>query len=64
LLSGERANQIAVGADHNLSKRTALYATYSAIDKTNAAFAGLANASALTNGDNSSDAQIGVRHSF
>jgi len=63
-LSDQKANQIAVGADYNLSKRTALYATYSAIDNTNAAFTVLANASALSNGNNSSGGQIGVRHSF
>jgi predicted porin len=63
-LSGQKANQIAVGADYNLSKRTALYATYSAIDNTSAAFTVLATASALTNGNNSSGGQIGVRHSF
>lgn len=63
-LSGQEANQFAVGVDYNLSKRTALYATYSAIDNTNASFTVLANASTLTQGNNSSGGQAGIRHSF
>ncbi len=63
-LSGEKANQWAVGADYNLSKRTALYATYAAIDNTNTNFTVLANASPLTRGNNSSGGQVGVRHTF
>ena len=63
-LSGQKANQWAVGADYNLSKRTALYATYSAVDNTDTNFTVLANASTLTRGNNSSGGQVGIRHSF
>jgi predicted porin len=63
-LSGQKANQWAVGGDYNLSKRTALYATYAAIDNTDSNFTVLANASTLSVGNNSSGGQVGIRHSF
>lgn len=62
-VTGRHANQIAVGYVYNLSKRTALYSTYSRLQNSNGAaltgggVAGVANA-AWTAWD------IGVRHSF
>lgn len=64
VLSREKANQIAVGVDYNLSKRTALYATYASIDNTASNFTVLSTASPLTRGNDSSGVQTGVRHSF
>jgi predicted porin len=59
------ATQWAIGADYNLSKRTALYVTWSSIDNDNrAAFSVSSQASSLTSGSNSSGGQIGVRHTF
>jgi predicted porin len=63
-VEGNKANQWAVGADYNLSKRTALYATVSAVDNTNTAFSVSGTGSALTRGNNSSGAEIGMRHLF
>lgn len=63
-LSDQKAHQIAVGADYSLSKRTALYATYSVIDNADTNFTVLATASALSRGVDSSGAQLGIRHSF
>lgn len=59
------ASQWAIGAEYNLSKRTALYATWSSINNDNGArFAVAAQASPLQSGSNSTGGQIGVRHSF
>jgi len=63
-LDGQKANQWAIGADYNLSKRTALYATYSSISNTNTNFSVSGAASKLSVGNDSNGAEIGVRHSF
>ena len=69
LLDNEDATQWAIGVDYNLSKRTALYATWASINNdgnaTNGAnFSVNSQSSALTRGNNSTGGQIGVRHSF
>jgi predicted porin len=69
LLSQTDATQWAIGVDYNLSKRTAIYATWSSINNdgnsTNGAqFSVSTQASALTRGNNSTGGQLGVRHSF
>ncbi|MGE0099975.1 MAG: porin [Hydrogenophaga sp.] len=59
------ASQIAVGYDYNLSKRTALYGTFSRISNKNAGTFGLSpNAAAVTAGGNSTGIEFGVRHAF
>ncbi|MCW5655663.1 porin [Hydrogenophaga sp.] len=59
------ASQIAVGYDYNLSKRTALYGTFSRISNKNAGTFGLSpNAAAVTPGGSSTGFEFGVRHSF
>ena len=61
------ANQVALGAVYNLSKRTAVYGTYARISNKGAsnysvgAFAGQA---AVTAGGSSSGFEAGIRHSF
>jgi predicted porin len=63
--NGDDATQWALGVDYNLSKRTALYATWSSINNDNRAqFVVSTQASGLTPGNNSNGGQIGVRHSF
>jgi predicted porin len=64
IVDGNKANQYAVGADYNLSKRTAVYATYGSIQNTNTAYSVSATGSALTRGNNSNGAEFGIRHSF
>jgi len=69
LLDNTDASQWAIGVDYNLSKRTALYATWASINNdgnsTNGAqFSVSGQSSALTRGNNSTGGQIGVRHSF
>ncbi|MFO1213111.1 MAG: porin [Burkholderiaceae bacterium] len=64
VLDGNKANQFAVGADYNLSRRTALYATYGSISNTNTAYTVSATGSALTRGNNSNGAELGIRHMF
>jgi predicted porin len=61
---GNKANQFAVGGDYNLSKRTALYATYGSIQNTNTAYSVSATGSALTRGTSSNGAEFGIRHMF
>ena len=57
--------QFAIGADYSLSKRTALYGTYSAIDnEATSDFKVLGASSALSPGNNSQGVQFGVRHTF
>lgn len=59
------ANQIAVGYDYNLSKRTALYGTFSRISNKNGGTKGLAPfAAAVTPGGTSTGFEVGVRHAF
>jgi len=51
--------------DYNLSKRTALYATWSSINNDNGAnFRVSTQSSGLASGGNSTGGQIGVRHTF
>jgi predicted porin len=65
-LSSQRgAKQWALGADYNLSKRTAIYATVSSINNDSAsAFRVTAQSSALSAGTSSTGGEVGVRHSF
>ena len=59
------ANQIAVGYDYNLSKRTALYGTFSRISNKNGGTKGLLPAAAaVTPGGTSTGFEVGVRHAF
>jgi predicted porin len=59
------AKQWAIGADYNLSKRTAIYATASAVNNdADSNFRVTAQSSALTRGENSTGFEVGVRHSF
>jgi len=69
LLNNVDATQWALGVDYNLSKRTALYATWSSISNdcgqfTCAAFSVSTQASAVSGGHSSTGGQIGVRHIF
>ena len=61
--SDQEAYMFAIGAVYNLSKRTALYATYSAISNTNTSFT-VATGGPLTKGNDSSGYEFGIRHSF
>ena len=63
--NGYKANQFAIGYVHNLSKRTAAFATYSSLkNKEGAKFnVSGAPAGALANGT-SSGTEIGLRHTF
>ena len=64
-LNNVDASQWAIGADYNLSKRTALYATWASINNDNGArFSVSTQASTLLSGSNSTGGQLGVRHSF
>jgi predicted porin len=58
-----RSRKLALGYVHNLSKRTALYATYARVRNSNGATAFL-NGSTGAAGANSSGYDLGVRHSF
>jgi len=62
-ISDQDADMFAIGAVYNLSKRTALYATYSAISNTNTSFT-VASGGPLTKGNDSSGYEFGIRHSF
>ena len=62
-IDSQKANQWAIGADYNLSKRTALYATWSSINNTDTNFA-VATTSPLSLNHNSTGGEIGVKHSF
>jgi len=62
-IGNQEARKFAVGAAYNLSKRTALYTTYSDISNTNTNFT-VATGSGLTRGNDSSGYEVGVRHSF
>ena len=64
ILDGNKANQFGIGGDYNLSKRTAIYATYGSIANTNTTFTVSATGSPLSRGNNSNGAELGVRHSF
>jgi predicted porin len=62
-LDGQKASLLGLGGVYSLSKRTALYATYSRIDNTGTAFT-VASGTSLTRGNDSSGFEVGVRHSF
>jgi predicted porin len=67
LLANIDATQWALGADYNLSKRTALYATWSSINNDAGARFSVSNQSntpALGTQFNSNGIQLGVRHTF
>ncbi len=57
------AKMFALGGTYALSKRTALYGTFSKISNTNTNFT-VGSGSSLTRGNDSSGYDIGVRHSF
>ncbi len=64
-LSNDDATQWAIGVDYNLSKRTALYATWSSINNDgNSQFSVNTQSGALTPGNNSTGGQLGIRHAF
>lgn len=58
------AKQWAIGADYNLSKRTAIYATAAAINNNDTSNFRVAATSPLSVGENSTGFEVGVRHSF
>jgi predicted porin len=59
------ATQWAIGATYDLSKRTALYATYSSIDNSGTIFRTFGSTNALSGlNDTNTGYQFGVRHSF
>jgi predicted porin len=60
------ANQIAIGYDYSLSKRTAVYGTYSRLTNKNggSSFGLSPNAAAQTANGKSTGIEFGVRHSF
>jgi predicted porin len=62
-ISDHSAKMLALGAAYNLSRRTAVYTTYSKITNTKTAFT-VATGSALTAGNGSSGYELGLRHSF
>lgn len=62
--SARGAKQWAVGADYNLSKRTALYVTLAAINNNDTSAFRVAATSPLKAGESSSGAEVGVRHTF
>ncbi len=57
------AKMLALGGVYTLSKRTALYATYSKISNTNTNFT-VATGSTLTRGNDSTGYDFGIRHAF
>lgn len=61
-----KADQIALGYEHNLSKRTALYGTYTYLKNKNNAPLGLSLSDNVLTDDNGKQhgIQLGVRHSF
>jgi len=58
-----RVNKLALGYVHNLSKRTALYATYAHLNNKNGSSVALNGASTGVN-DNSNGYDFGIKHSF
>ena len=64
LLDKIDASQWAIGVDYNLSKRTALYATWSSINNDNGAFSVSPGWGPLSAGTNSTGGEVGIRHTF
>lgn len=62
--TGKAGSQLAVGAVYDLSKRTALYATYSRLKNESGAANSVGSAAASTGGVSSKGFDIGARHSF
>jgi predicted porin len=69
-VDGQKAYQFALGADYNLSKRTALYGTYAYINNKGGAGFTVGNTlndppgfGSVANG-NSQGLEFGIRHSF
>ena len=64
--NSQSGNQFAVGYVHNLSKRTALYTTYSTVSNKNAGtkFVVGAGQDITTAGGKSTGLDVGIRHSF
>jgi predicted porin len=61
--SGDKSNKIALGYNHNLSKRTVAYATFARVTNTGAAKQAL-NGSSTAAGGSSTGYDFGIRHSF
>jgi predicted porin len=59
-----RARQLALGYVHNLSKRTAVYATVARVRNSNGAAVTLNGATMGVGGTNSTGFDLGIRHSF
>ena len=65
VIDSNDAQQIAVGYVHNLSKRSALYGTYSRVSNKGAAtFVVPGGASGIAGGRSSTGIEIGMRHAF
>ena len=65
VIDANDASQLALGYVHNLSKRTALYTTYSRISNSgSASYAVPGGPAGLAGGDGSSGLDLGIRHSF
>lgn len=62
-LNGQEATMVAVGGVYALSKRTALYATYSRIDNDGTSFT-VATGGPLARGNTSDGYEFGIRHAF
>lgn len=58
-----KSSKIAIGGVYNLSKRTAVYATYAHVDNNSAASSAL-NGSVTSPGRNSDGVDVGLKHSF
>jgi predicted porin len=63
-VNGNDASQWAIGADYNLSKRTAFYVTLSGINNDRLANYVVAPGAPLTGGNNSTGGEVGIRHTF
>ncbi len=63
-VDGNDSDQFAIGYVHNLSKRTALYATYSRVDNDGAANFAVASSPTPVAGTKSTGYEFGIRHSF
>ena len=62
-IAAQDAKMLALGGVYTLSRRTALYATFSKISNTNTSFT-VASGSPLTRGNDSTGYDLGIRHSF
>jgi predicted porin len=62
-ISNREAKKFAIGAQYDLSRRTALYTNYATLDNSNTSLT-VAAGSALRAGDGSSGYEFGIRHAF